>query len=64
MSVAAGTRLGSNELGAQVGAGGMGEVYQAHDTKLGRDPILEAPVALTARDLWACLSFPLFAREV
>jgi Tol biopolymer transport system component len=37
MALAAGTRLGSYEVVAQIGAGGMGEVYQAHDTKLGRD---------------------------
>jgi Tol biopolymer transport system component len=37
MTIAAGTRLGSYEVVAPIGAGGMGEVYQAHDTKLGRD---------------------------
>jgi Tol biopolymer transport system component len=37
MSIAAGTRLGSYEVVAQIGAGGMGEVYRAHDTKLARD---------------------------
>jgi hypothetical protein len=37
MTIAAGTKLGSYEVVAQIGAGGMGEVYQAHDTKLGRD---------------------------
>jgi Tol biopolymer transport system component len=37
MTIAAGTRLGSYEVVAQVGAGGMGEVYRARDTKLGRD---------------------------
>src|SRR5690349_17944759 len=37
MGLTAGTKLGSYEVLAQIGAGGMGEVYQAHDTKLGRD---------------------------
>jgi Tol biopolymer transport system component len=37
MTLAAGTRLGSYEVVAQIGAGGMGEVYQAHDTQLGRE---------------------------
>ena len=37
MSIAAGTRLGSYEILAPIGAGGMGEVYRAHDTKLARD---------------------------
>jgi eukaryotic-like serine/threonine-protein kinase len=37
MALASGTRLGSYEIVAQIGAGGMGEVYRAHDTKLGRD---------------------------
>ncbi len=37
MAIPAGTRLGSYEVVAQIGAGGMGEVYRAHDTKLGRD---------------------------
>ena len=37
MALAPGTRLGSYEVVAQIGAGGMGEVYRAHDTKLSRD---------------------------
>ena len=36
MTLAAGTHLGSYEVLAPIGAGGIGEVYQAHDTKLGR----------------------------
>ena len=36
MSLAAGTRLGSYEILALIGAGGMGEVYRARDAKLNR----------------------------
>jgi serine/threonine protein kinase len=32
-----GTRLGPYEVQAAIGAGGMGEVYRARDTKLHRD---------------------------
>ena len=31
-----GTRLGPYEITAPIGAGGMGEVYKAHDTRLDR----------------------------
>ena len=36
MSLAPGTRLGPYEILAQIGAGGMGEVYRATDTRLDR----------------------------
>ncbi len=37
MSLSPGTRLGPYEIVAPLGAGGMGEVYRAKDTKFNRD---------------------------
>ena len=36
MALTPGTRLGPYEIAAQIGEGGMGEVYQATDTTLNR----------------------------
>jgi serine/threonine protein kinase len=41
MPLASGTRLGSCEVLAPLGAGGMGEVYRARDLKLQRDVALK-----------------------
>ena len=41
MSLAPGTRIGVYEIRDSLGAGGMGEVYRARDTRLNRDVAIE-----------------------
>src|ERR1700681_856747 len=51
MAFSAGTKLGSYEIVVPLGAGGMGEVYRAHDTKLKRDVALKVLPDAFANDL-------------
>ena len=54
MNIATGTRLGRYEVRALIGAGGMGEVYRAHDSSLGRDvaiKVLPAELSLNTERL-------------
>ncbi|HSE62167.1 MAG TPA: protein kinase [Thermoanaerobaculia bacterium] len=50
MSLSAGTRLGPYEIVAPLGAGGMGEVYRARDTRLKRDVAVKMLFGELSRD--------------
>src|SRR5579863_4045499 len=50
MPLAAGDKLGSYEILTPIGAGGMGEVYRARDTKLKRDVAIKVLPDAFARD--------------
>jgi eukaryotic-like serine/threonine-protein kinase len=60
MSLSPGQRLGGYEITSLLGAGGMGEVYRARDTRLNRDVALKILPARTANDPHA---FARFERE-
>ncbi len=50
MTLPGGSRLGPYEVVAPIGAGGMGEVYRAKDTKLGREVAVKVLPAAFAQD--------------
>ena len=64
MSLAAGTRLGPYEILSLLGAGGMGEVYRAKDSKLDRDVAIKVLPARVSDDPNALARFEAEARAV
>ncbi len=64
MTLAPGTRLGHFHIVGAIGAGGMGEVYRATDTKLGRDVALKVLPAPLANDAERLARFQREARAV
>jgi serine/threonine-protein kinase len=50
MAIPIGTKLGTFTVSSHIGSGGMGEVYQAHDSKLGRDVAIKVLPESFARD--------------
>ena len=53
MALTTGTRLGPYEVVSAIGAGGMGEVYKARDTRVDRTVAIKVLAAAAARDLEA-----------
>ena len=62
MALASGLKLGPYELAASIGAGGMGEVYRAHDARLGRDVAIKIISASFAQDAGRLTRFEQEAR--
>ena len=56
MSLSSGSRLGAYEVLSAIGAGGMGEVYRARDSRLNRDVALKVLPEIFAR--WTPSAWP------
>ena len=64
LGLASGTKIGPFEILSVVGAGGMGEVYRARDTRLGRDVAIKVLPESFARDAERLRRFEQEARTV
>ena len=64
MPITPGLRLGPYEILGLIGAGGMGEVYRARDTRLGRDVAVKVLPAESAADAGRLRRFEQEARAV
>ena len=64
MLLCTGTHLGPYEIVAPLGAGGMGEVYRARDTRLGREVAVKVLPDRLANDADALARFEREARAV
>ncbi|HEV2616602.1 MAG TPA: protein kinase, partial [Candidatus Acidoferrales bacterium] len=64
MSLVSGTKLGPYEIESPLGAGGMGEVYRARDTRLGRDVAIKILPQHLSEDPGATQRFEREARAV
>jgi Tol biopolymer transport system component len=64
MALTSGTKLGPYEIVSPIGAGGMGEVYRARDTRLGRDVAIKVLPEALAHDADRLRRFEQEARTV
>src|SRR5262250_1392899 len=64
MPLSPGTRLGSYEILSPIGAGGMGEVYRARDSRLGRDVAIKVLPQTVAGDAERLARFEREARAL
>ena len=64
MPLASGTKLGPYEIQSPLGAGGMGEVYRARDSRLGRDVAIKVLPEAFTRDADRLRRFETEARAI
>ena len=64
MALSSGTKLGPYEIQSPLGAGGMGEVYRARDTRLGRDVAIKVLPEALANDADRLRRFEQEARTI